>query len=550
MPATGALSTPPQFKNHGFPNLLAAIQHQNQDRHFRLENHHRLPSCFRTTSITGDKPPLNHVRQIWRLGSSTTLTTYLPQAAAVMEVDTHVPSGNDGQGGSSLIRYLETKFPLELFFHLTDFMDDSSILNLRLASRGLERALLPTFQKRFFARRHICLTERSLRRVAAISDQPKLAGHVSSVSVGCIHSSSDIEQGDDAVFIECSFDVEYLTHAFAKMPGLRDVTIHYRPFPPRLNASRNVAFAVARESPRKLLRKLLRSLSEAGRELESFDMEIEGGGTGGGFYLLDLHFSDSLFEFLSRPLRSLKRLSLALDPRPGAAMRDGPNDAPQLKKLLEIPRALEHLRLNLDRDSPQSTFTILESLTLETPSSLLHLTRLDLGKITTTVDTLVEFVRAVAKSLNRLQLYRIGLRFRPHQDYPPDHLIPDPTGDPPHVQAGLWKMVFQRMAAMPELEKLNRFSASCLTERVRKDHVAFRQALPGGEFELRPGCEYTGTGARGFIQELRENVVVRSPRPSLPPPWVDAGDDDDDDDEPVVISDDDGEETDEGSDSG
>lgn len=469
-----------------------------------------------------------------------------------MEVDTDAPSGSDGQGGSNLIRYLETRFPMELFFHLTEFMDDTSIRNMRLASRGLERALLSTFQKRFFARRHICLTERSLRRVAAISDQPRLGSHVSSVSVGCIHSSSDIEKGNDAVFIECSFDVEYLTHAFTRMPGLRDVTIHYRPLSSWANTNHISVVALAKESPRKLLRKLLRSLSEAGRELQSFDMEIEPGGTGGGFFLLDLHISDSLFDLLSRPLRSLRRLSLALDPRPAAARYDGPNDEPQLIKFLEIPRALEHLRLNLDRDAPRSTLTILESLTLETPSSLLHLTRLDLGKITTTVDTLVEFVRAVGKPLTRLQFYRIGILFGSYQDYPPDHHISDPTGDPPHVAAVLWKMVFHKMAAMPELEKLSQFSANFLTERPRKDHVSFRQALPGGKFGMRAGCEYTGIGARGFIQEFGENAVVCSPRT---PAGMASDDDDDDTDyggggEPVVISDDDGEEPDEGGDLG
>ncbi|KAL2112964.1 hypothetical protein VUR80DRAFT_5868 [Thermomyces stellatus] len=424
-----------------------------------------------------------------------------------MEVQTPVPSGDDGPGDSSLIRYLETRFPLELFLHLTGFMDDSSIQNLRLVSRGLERALLPTFQRRFFAKRHICQNEHSLRRAAAISDHPRFGAHISSVSVGCIHGPSDIENADNAVFIDCGYDVEFLTHAFTNMSGLQDITIHRRPIP------------LARDNPRKLLRQLLHALSKAGRELQSFDMEIEGGGTGGGFSLSDLHLSDSLFEHLSRPLRSLRRLSLAIDPRPWPGRQDEPNIEPQLMRFLEIPRELEHLRLNLDRDAPLSTATILKSLTLEAPSSLLHLTRLDLGKMTTTVDTLVELVRVAAKPLVRLQFYRIGLKFSPNQDYPPDY-FPEPTGDPPHLEAALWQMVFRELATMPELERLTQFSANYLTERLRKDHVAFRQELPGEKFEMRPGCEYTGVEARGFIKGLCENAVIRSPRPPLQVLWA------------------------------
>ncbi|MBE3047171.1 hypothetical protein IMZ48_32535 [Candidatus Bathyarchaeota archaeon] len=461
--------------------------------------------------------------------------TRLP-ATRAMEVDTPADSQANGQGDSCLIRYLETRFPLELFLHLTDFMEDHSLQNLRLACRGMERALLPTFQKRFFAKRHVCLNMKSLRRFSDLCDNTKFGPQVSSISIGCVHSLSDSQDDDNALFIDCGYDVNLLTHALGNTPGLQAVTINFNPFFSRVNTSRNVSAALASDNPRKLLRKLLRALSEAGRELQSFDMEHHGG-TGGGFLLSDLYLGDALAEDLSSPMRSVKRLSLALDPHQDPARQAKPTYIPQLAKFLGIPRVLEHLRLNLDRDALGPTTTILETLACEAPSPFLHLTQLDLGKMTTTVTAFVGFVQSVAKTLTRLQLFRIGLMFALDQGYPHDHpnpIQPDPT---PHKEAALWRIVFRKMAAMPELEGLTRFYAGYLTEGWQKNHVSFRRSPPGAKMVDAPECEHTGAGAPAFLGgELSGNAILIVKPHNLPGPEDltdedDEGEDDDDDDD-------------------
>lgn len=452
-------------------------------------------------------------------------------------------AGANRQGNSCFLRYLETRFPLELFLHLTDFMEDTCLRNLRLACRNLENALLPIFQRRFFTKRHICLNERSLSRFSAISDEPRFGPQVSSISIGCVHSLSDNQGDDNALFIDCGYDVNILAHALSNTPGLQGVTINYAPFFSRVNTSHNVAAALARDNPRKLLRKLLRALSEAGRELQSFDVEHHGG-TGGGFPLSDLYLGDSLFESLSRPLRSVKRLGLALDPNPDHTRQAKPNYIPDLVKFLKVPEKLERLRLNLDRDALHPASAILQRLTREAPSSFSHLTQLDLGKMTTTVATLTGFIDPVAKTLTKLQFFRIGLRFDFNDDYPPDLRDLKRPDDAPYVEAALWKMVFQKMAAMPELERLTKFYAGYLTERLRKDHVSFRLDSPGGGFEKGgPQCSHDGDDARAFLEELSDAAVIRvETRPMVA--MADGTEEDDDDDSIVDSVEDDEEDTD------
>lgn len=424
--------------------------------------------------------------------------------------------GYDGRGDSCLIHYLQKRLPNELFFRMTEFMDDKSLLNFRFACRDLELALLPSIQRRFFTKRHICLNETSLRDLSAMSDQPKLASSISSISVGCIHTITlrDNQRDDSELFIDCGYDVDMLTHAFSNMPRLQDVNINYTPFFSRLNTSSDMAAALARDKPCKLLRKLLRALANSGRELQNLDLDHHGG-TGGGFPLSDLHMSDSLFETLSGPLRSVTGLTLALDPAHDTTQD---NYTATLVRFLGIPRALKRLRLNFDRDA-RSTNRILEILFRAVPPPMVHLTQLDLGKMTTTIDILVGFIRALAKTLTKLQFFRIGLRFNAGHDYPPDHDAPEPTGDPPHIEATLWKIVFQKLASMSELERLTKFYAGFLTERLRKDHVAFRHTSQDGDSEMRTTCEYVGVAAHKFLGKLCGEVVIPSPRRDILP-WV------------------------------
>ncbi|SPO00747.1 uncharacterized protein DNG_03495 [Cephalotrichum gorgonifer] len=409
---------------------------------------------------------------------------------AAPEQDGQRPAGQDQQGSSCLIRYLKTKFPLELFLRLTEFTEAGALLNMRLACRELECALLPTFRQRFFAKRHLYLTERSLRRLAAVSDEPRLAGGIVTVSIGLSDSASE----DDELMIDSGYDVELLVHGFSNLPNLQNVTVSYgqaRTFP-------HFADILTRDNPRRLLRKLLHSLSRAGCELRAFDMDRHGG-TGGGFCLSDLHISDSLLEPFSRPLRPVKNLTLALDPNRG--------EPPYLMKFLAIPRELDHLRLNLDRDSNQSS-PLLDTLAESPPLSLSHLTQLDLGKMTVSTKSLVNFIAAVAKTLTRLSFFRIGLI----QVYPPAApSTPDPVptgGDSAFVPALLWQFVLKEMAAIPELENLTRFSADCLTERAAKKHVSFLQASAGGDSARSPQVKYTGDYARRFLEDLARDVVV------------------------------------------
>ena len=421
----------------------------------------------------------------------------------MMEVDAPAPSHfrDDAQGDSPLICYLKTKLPLELFLRLTDFMEDSALLNLRLSCRELEDALLPIFRKRFFTKRHVYLGGASLHRLVAISNEPRLAGHVSAVSIG-YSSSRDQEGEDNLLILDSGYDVELLTHAFSNMPNLKDVTIKLNPL--FLTPGPHAGADLLRDGWRKLLRKALRALSLAGRELRALDMHHRGG-SGGGSFISDLYISDSVRDAFARPLLSLKSLTLALDPRP---QQYRPNDLSALLSFLTIPRDLEHLRINFDRNAVVAASAVLKSLTQATPTlPLSHLSQLDLGKMTVTAESLVDCVRSFAGTLTRLQFFRIGLIHGVSQDYPPGEHPQEPQGDPPRVQALLWKRVFKELAAMPELEKLTGFYAGFLTERVRKEQVAFLQTSPKAVATL-PSTEYTGVDARRFLEELAENVVV------------------------------------------
>lgn len=422
----------------------------------------------------------------------------------MMELDAPAPSqvGDDAQGDFSLIRYLKTKFPLELFLRLTDFMEDSTLLNLRLACRELEDALLPTFRKRFFTKRHVYLGETSLRRLVAISDEPRLASHISAVSLG-YSSGRNQEAEDDLMIMDSGYDVELLTHAFSNMPNLKDATVKLDP------VLSNTDVAIHHDGTenfhdrwRKMFRKLLRALSLAGRELHTLNMQHQGGGPGGGSYMADLYVSDCLRNVFARPLLSLKSLALALEIRP---QRFKPNDLPALLAFLAIPQELEHLRLNFDRNAHGAAPEALRSLTEAIPTlPFSHLAQLDLGKITVTPESLVNCVRAFAGTLTKLQFFRIGLF---HGTTPPSESPQEPEGDPPRVQALLWKRVFKKLAAMPELGRLTRFSAGFLTERLRRDHVAFLQTSQGAVATL-PTTEYSGVDTQRFLEELADNVVA------------------------------------------
>lgn len=434
------------------------------------------------------------------------------------------------QGDSSLICYLRTKFPLELFLRLTDLMEDSALLNLRLACRELEGALLPTFLSRFFTKRRIDLSEPSLRRLVAISDEPRLASHISDLSIGNI-SNRYQEREDDLLILDSGYDMELLIHAFSNMPNLRDVAINLEPLhlPRMANASDIASSAIKRDRWRRLLRKVLRVLSITGRELRTLDVQHHGG-SGGGLFIPDLYFSDSLREAFSRPLRSLKSLTLALDPSSQWARV---NDQSTLVSFLSIPLELEHLRLNLDRNASISTTPeLLEVISLAAPDLPLtqHLTKLDLGKMTITPDSLVSVVHAFAKTLTKLRLFRIGL-CRLTFDTQDQQ---EAEGDPPRVPALLWKGVFKHLAAVP-LKKLTGFYAGFLTEGPSREHVAFLQTSPGPVARL-PTAEYTGTDARRFLVDLSENSAIFLRQGRVEAVSEDEGDEDGEDDDGSIDS--------------
>lgn len=435
------------------------------------------------------------------------------------------------QGDSSLICYLKTKFPLELFLRLTDLMDDSALLNLRLACRELEGALFPTFLNRFFTKRRINLSEPSLRRLVAISDEPRLASHISDLTIGNISNRYE-EREDDLLILDSGYDVDLLIHAFSNMPNLKDVAIILDLLPlPRManNASGIASTAIKRDLWRRTLRKVLRVLSISGRELRTLDVQHHGG-SGGGLFIPDLYFSDSLREAFSRPLLHLKSLTLALDP---TSQWTRVNDKSFLVSFLTIPQELEHLRLNFDRNaSVTTTSEVLELLSLAAPDLPLtqHLTKLDLGKMTVVPDSLVSFVHAFAKTLTKVGLFRIGLC---HMTFSTQDQQ-EPEGNPPRVQALLWKGVFKHLAAVP-FKKLTGFYAGFLTEGASREHVAFLQASLRPAVTL-PAAEYTGSDARQFLEDLSENAVIFPKQGRIGAVSDDENDEGDEDDDGSVDS--------------
>src|SRR5688572_12177366 len=74
------------------------------------------------------------------------------------------------QENSLLIRYMKTKFPLELLHRILDYFEAEDFRNFRCTCTEVERGLLQPFQRRFFARREVQMTLADLERLLEIAN--------------------------------------------------------------------------------------------------------------------------------------------------------------------------------------------------------------------------------------------------------------------------------------------------------------------------------------------------------------------------------------------
>lgn len=425
-------------------------------------------------------------------------------------MDTAAPLPSAPQDESCLISILKTKLPLELLLRLADFLDDDSLLQLRLTCRDLERVLFHVFVKRFFSRRDVGFRPSSLRLLCDIADDPRFAPYVEAIAIRYVHN---VNRELCAVF-SSGADKDLLEKAFSNLPNLRTIILRY----PSSSPNSNVFSLDVR-----MYRVTAYAISRTNLDLDAFMIE-EIGGPGGGLNLLGLEIPDADRAIYESGLHRVKSLALALSPRIGAHQT--------LTNFLRPFTNLRFLRINLDRQHPGSCRELMKPMFVPPLPNLSTVRELQLGKMMVMPQTLVATINAFAPNLESLTLYRLGL-FDEAGHWGPS--TPFNNGVAPYnpsVHSSQWAYAFSHMAANPDLRNLARFNAKFLTERATKSFVSFRLAdatSPRGYKDMT-WCSFRGSDFHAFARNTISQLYI-PPLPPVVPLPVHQDDEDDLDDE-------------------
>ncbi|KAL1902401.1 hypothetical protein Sste5346_001381 [Sporothrix stenoceras] len=132
------------------------------------------------------------------------------------------------------------KLPVEMLLRITRHLPTTDLCNVRLVSRGTERALFHSFGHEFFRRKQFMFTDYSLQALIDISRHPELRLTLRHVSIGLDKLSNNLVQGFDNEDKAIQFQfavaqqnsllhtgraVEMLSMAFANLPNLETIDI-------------------------------------------------------------------------------------------------------------------------------------------------------------------------------------------------------------------------------------------------------------------------------------------------------------------------------------
>jgi len=439
------------------------------------------------------------------------------------------------QENSLLIRYMKTRFPLELLHKILDYFTADDFRNFRHTCSEVERGLLLPFQRRFFSKREVLMTVKGLEDLLEISKSDKFRGHVKSIIIKSADSDEPLHADHEDVDLrDTGDDKALLTEALAGLLNVESIQLFSKFMPrPRI--------APGSEHERRLFRLVLRSAAEAEqlslsngekkKKLQKFEL-IRTGGPGGGVGLLNFNLAPRTLMVVKPLLANLRSITLAIDPSCAWTSRlvvpgMSPPNLVATKYVTEFlsHTRLEVLRLNIDRSQSNYCEAIMGTFILKSHTPALdNVTDLQLGKMTITPQTLFRVVDRFSQQLNRLSFFRIGLA--PQSNTPG-------TND-----KALWQKALMKIGGLKTLTKLVYFQASHLTQNRTVDHVSFKEPGQDGKTDLTvsPTRELRGFDVPRLIVGLADDVIM--------PKSPDSEDDDADDSEDQLLDDDDDEDDD------